>query len=319
MDFVIKKTTELTEEEKESLLDCFIEVFNHKRTLDEMCNQYINTPMGYSVHSLCFDEGKIVAAHTAFPSYYWVGDQKVKVYITGDTMVRKEYRDGAVYLDITTDLTAFMKRNGYSFTFGFPNESSYAVNKKGHLAVEIGRLDIFILPYRIGGIKSSMSWLNPFSKLFCKLWLLFSAIGAKDEACTSIVHKDDETYNSTRYKRLDGNYNHIQNNGIEFYFKIKKHDGVRTAFLIDVIGKSEKSFQYAVKYILETERKNFDLLMYVGYLPKKIRKIGLIKIPHKIEPKHFYMTGKVLDKSFNAKRIYDINSWDVNLSDYDLI
>lgn len=319
MEFVIKKTTELDEVEKVSLLDCFIEVFDHKRSMEEMLNQYLNTPMGYCVHSLCIDNHRIVAAHTAFPSYYWVGAQKIKTYITGDTMVRKEYRDGAVYLDVMMGLNQYMKKAGYAFVFGFPNENSYAVNKKGRLAVEFGRMDTYILPYRIGGIKRGLAWLNPLSKWFSKFWLFCCSVRAKDDVQVAPIHKDDESYNFTRYKRLDGDYNHIQKDNLNFYYKLKLHEGVRTAFIIDVIGKSETRFQNAIKYILKTEKDSFDLLMYVGHLPGNLRRIGLIKIPRKIEPKHFYMTGKVYEKSLDSKLICDINNWDVNLSDYDLI
>lgn len=319
MKFIIKKTTELTDEEKQSLLNCFVEVFEHERSLEEMCNQYLNTPMGYSIHSLCIDDGRIVAAHTAFPSYYWIGEQKVKVYITGDTMVRKKYRDGAVYLDVTMGLNSYMRKNGYSFVFGFPNENSYAVNKKGRLSVEIGRLDTFILPYRIGGIKRGLAFLNPLSKLFSRLWLSLSGIGACSKIAQPLIHKDDGTYNVPRYKRLDGDYKHVELPNVEFYYKLKTHDGVRTVFLIDIIGKSEKAFIQSVKYILKTKNKDFDLLMFVGHLPRGIHKTGLIRIPRRFEPKHFYMTGKVYDKSLDPQSIYSIDNWDVNLSDYDII
>ena len=319
MDYVIKKTTELTEEEKRSLLDCFIEVFEHERTLEEMYNQYINTPMGYSLHSLCIDKGQIVAAHTAFPSYYWVGNQKLKFYITGDTMVRKGYRDGVVFLDITMDLNSYMKKEGYSFIFGFPNENTYAVNKKTKQSVEIGRLDTYILPYRIGGIKKGLWWLNPLSKLFCELWLSCCSLMAKANIFEPEIHKDDATYNMPRYKRLDGKYQHVKTDVHEFYYKLKVHEGIRTVFLIDVVGKSEKSFCSAANYIIKHEKENFDLLMFVGYLPASISKIGLIKIPRKYEPKHFYMTGKIYDNNLAPSLLYDINNWDVNLADYDLI
>lgn len=319
MDFVIKKTTELTAEEKSSLLDCFVEVFRHERTLEEMCNQYLNTPMGYSIHSLCIDNGKVVGAHTAFPSYYWVENQKIKTFITGDTMVRQGYRDGTVYLDVTLGLTSYMKKEGYVFTFGFPNDNSHAVNKKRKNVVEFGRLDTYILPYRIGGIKQGLNWLNPVSIFFCHLWLWCSRLGAQNTIYKPLVHKDDSTYNPPRYKRMDGKYQHVEKEEVEFYYKIKMQEGVRTAFLIDVIGKSEQSFQRAVNYILNEESHNFDLLMYVGHLPKSISRTGLIRIPRRFEPKHFRMSGKVFDKSLNTNVIYDINNWDVNLADYDLI
>ena len=319
MEFIIKKTTELTDEEKQSLLNCFVEVFEHERSLEEMCNQYLNTPMGYSIHSLCIDNGEIVAAHTAFPSYYWVREQKVKAYITGDNMVKKEYRDGSVFLDVNLGLTSYMKKDGYAFAFGFPNKSAYVVTKRGKLAVEIGRLDTYILPYRIGGIKSVLTWLNPVSKLLCHGWMLGCSLGSKVVEEIAVVHKDDESYNPSRYRRMDNDYQHVKQDNTEFYYKIKTHEGIRTAFLIDVIGKSEKRFQNAVQFIVQKEKENFDLLMFVGHLPEKVKKIGLIKIPRNIEPKHFYMTGKVYDKSIDKDLIYNIDNWDVNLSDYDLI
>ena len=67
------------------------------------------------------------------------------------------------------------------------------------------------------------------------------------------------------------------------------------------------------------EKKDFDLLMYVGHLPRGIHKTGLIRIPRRFEPKHFYMTGKVYEKSLDSQSIYCIENWDVNLSDYDII
>ena len=118
---------------------------------------------------------------------------------------------------------------------------------------------------------------------------------------------------------MDGKYEHIINANSEFYYKIKNQNGVRTAFLIDVIGKSERNFINSISYILSSEQTNFDLLMYVGHLPQSIKRTGLIKIPQRFEPKHFYMAGKIYDKRIDPNIISDINNWDVNLSDYDLI
>jgi len=320
MEFIVKKTIDLTDSEKKSLLDCFKEVFERERSMEEMCNQYLNTPMGYCVHSLCVDEGRIVASHTAFPSYYWIKEERVKAYITGDTMVRKGYRDGFVFLDIVRALTNYMKKDGYVFSFGFPNEHSYPVYKKAKLSKDVGRLDTYILPYRIGGIKNWLFWLNPISKLFCYSVMTFSGFCLRKQVYKPLIHKDDESYNPTRYNRLSGNYCHIKTNNTEFYYKIKEHEGIRTAFLIDVVGKSESRFHEAVRHIMKTDKKSFDIIMYVGHLPLSIRRIGLIKIPRKYEPKHFYMTGRLYDKSIVDESTYfNVSNWDVNLSDYDLI
>ena len=320
MEFVIKKTTELTESDWRELLDCFIEVYAHQRSMREMKNQYSNTPMGYCVHSLCYDEGRIVAAHTAFPSYYWVGKEKQKVFITGDTMVKEGYRDGSVYPDLLMGLNRYMKHEEYVLQFGFPNDNAYFIDKKGKFAKKIGRLNIYILPYRIGGIKQSLAFFNPISKFFCHIWLICSSICAKKVIRQAMIHKDDETYNEPRYKRLDADYSHIKTEAVNFYYKVKVQEGIRTAFIIDVIGKSNKRFLTAVKYILKTEKDKFDLLMYVGHLPEGIKNIGLIRVPRRFEPKHFYMTGKIISKGVvDNETLFDIKNWDVNLSDYDVI
>ena len=320
MEFVVKKTTELNDVEKIGLLDLFHRIFEKERTSEEFNNQYLQNPFGYCYHSLIIDNNQIVGAHTAFPSFYWFGEKKVKAFITGDTMVDKAYRDGLSFLDMIKTLDKCLIKEGFAFGFGFPNDNSYPVFIKVKLSKDIGRLDTYILPYRIGGIKKTFRLLNPFSKLFCKIWIAFSSINLSDEFFCPLIHKDEETYNLTRYKRLDGNYQHVVLDGTEFYYTIKVHEGVKTAFLIDVVRKSERSFHKAVKYIMNNERNKFDLLMYVGYLPKCIRKIGLVKIPRKYEPKHFYMTGGRLDKKFiNDAIFFDISNWDVNLSNYDII
>jgi hypothetical protein len=47
--------------------------------------------------------------------------------------------------------------------------------------------------------------------------------------------------------------------------------------------------------------------------------MSLITMPHKYEPKHFNFTCKVLEKGYLDDSLYDINNWDVNLSNYDLL
>lgn len=319
MEFIVRKTTELTESEKEGVLELFQRIFEKRRSLEELNNQYLQNPFGYSYHSLIIDADRIVGAHTAFPSYYWVGNQRIKSYITGDSMVDRAYRDGLSYLDMVYALNRKMKDEGFALTFGFPNDKAFPLVKKMKIGKEIGRLNTYIFPYRIGGIKSYLKWLNPLTKICCHIILWYYRVGASDKVYCYPIHKDEETYNAFRYKRMDGNYCHVFLDGNEFYYKIITHEGVRTAFLIDVVKKSEANYCKAVSYIVKNENKRFDLLMYVGHIGNHIRKIGLLKIPMKMEPKHFYFTGKVISKNLDESVIYNVENWDVNLSDYDLI
>ncbi len=99
-------------------------------------------------------------------------------------------------------------------------------------------------------------------------------------------------------------------------YKIITYEGVRTAFLVDVVNKSARNFCKAVKYIIQNENVNFDLILYVGHLP--FSSYGMIKFPRRFEPKHFNFTGFLLNEK-NKDLLFNIESWDVNLSNYDLI
>jgi hypothetical protein len=115
-----------------------------------------------------------------------------------------------------------------------------------------------------------------------------------------------------------GDYNKIKVGNGYAYYRIAMHEGVRTAFIVDVTEKSARNFQKTVKGILKTESQHMDLILYVGNLPFKNN--GLIKLPRKYEPKNFNFTGQILCKDAIDKKIFfDYNNWDVNLSNYDLI
>ena len=313
MEFIVKRTTDCTHEELEQILNLFNAVFERERPLDIMINQYTQNPLGYSYHSLIIDEGKIVGINTSVPVYFRKDGEKVLFAVGIDSAVSKPYRDFFNYQDMVVVGNKYMKNEGVKFSYGYPNANAYPVVIKSKLSKEIGKMYTYCLPYRVGGVKKGLGWLNWASKVFCKCWVSVASLFASSEVKTYRIEKDLESYNATRYKRNDGQYSF----GDGFVYKIMEYEGIRTAFLIDVFEKSAKNFCKAVKYIMKHESKNFDILLYPGHL--RFTHCGMIKIPHKYEPKRFVLTGKVLDKSFDFDGLWDINNWDTNLSNYDLI
>jgi len=74
----------------------------------------------------------------------------------------------------------------------------------------------------------------------------------------------------------------------------------------------------AVRYLLKHHSKEFDLVLYPGELPFRVT--GMIRLPRKMEPKNFNMTANILDKQLiDESVVYNIQNWDTNLSNYDLI
>jgi len=318
MEFITKKTSELTQEELQQLSDLFEEVFERPSTVEGFLSSYTSNYLGGSFHTLIIKDGKIVGANSLVPIEYYVDDKKMLFINSGGTMISKHSRGLENFYDMISESYRYLKENGYGAYVGFPNDNSYPLFIGTKLMKDIGKMYTYMLPYRVGGVKKKLKLLNPLSKLFCQCYSVVSGWFASDKVVSFKIHKAHETFDDYRYKKNNGNYVSLNIGRGKAYYRIANHDDVRTAFIVDVTEKSAKNFQRTVREILKREKKNMDLILYVGNLPFSGH--GLIRIPRKYEPKNFYFTGHIFDeKAIDKKMFYDFNSWDVNLSNYDLI
>lgn len=318
MEFVIKKTTDLADSEISRICLLFEEVFvGHSKNLLDFKNEFLNTALGYSYHALLFDKEEIVGAHSLIPCHYKMGEKAILTAFSVDTMIRRGYRDFFNLKDLVELTEMEAKKAGIHFIFGFPNDNSYPVLKKGLKYSDIGKMSTYIYPYRIGGIKSGLHFLNFLSIIFCRFMEFISVLVSNKTINTFLVDKDRTLYDSYRYKWFNNSYKQITLDNFRFVYRIVLHEGIRTVFLLDMDNVSSHNILRAVSYIRKKNGKEFDLLMYVGWLPCK--HLPLIKLPRKLEPKNFNFTGKFLDKENIDDRFFNIENWNVNLSCYDLI
>ena len=312
-----KKTTELSDTEKQQILDGFNTVFSLNRPLNVMVNQYVNNPFGDSWHNVVYDDDKVVGHICAIPNYYWCNGEKV-VFVDGvDAFIYKEYRDGEIFLNQLQSYFGHMKKIGVKLMLGFPDAKVMKLYAKTKVYTKIGEMQTYILPYRVGGIKPSLRAFNWVSKAFAWTYVWLTGLFASKKVMQFKIEKDTESFNATRYKRMDGDYQIVREGDLEFFYKVMPFKGIRAAFLIDVTGKSAKHFNQAVKYILKHNSKEFDLILYVGNL--YFKNSGLIKVPQKFAPKQFNFIIKFFDKSYNNDMVKDVRNWDVNLATYDVI
>ncbi len=317
MEFIFKKTTELTDAELDMISVLFERVFKKPRPVEILRNQYLPNPLGYSYHSMIVENGEIVGLNSYVPAYYSVNGRKTLFANSTDSMVDKPYRDFFNYRSMVELAYDKMREEGIAFVYGYPNDNAYPVVIKSRLMKHIGNMHIYALPIHIGCISGKLAFLNPLSELFCRIFIGISGWFASGATAKFAIEKDAESYNATRYRRGDGKYSTAGIAGANVYYKIKEHEGIRTAFIIDIDRKSPETFVAAVKYIVGKHRKEFDMLLYPGYL--LFANTGMIRIPRKFEPKKFNFTGKALDRKAIPDTIWDIRNWDTNLSNYDLI
>jgi hypothetical protein len=182
----------------------------------------------------------------------------------------------------------------------------------------IGTLTTYCLPDRIGGIKPSLKIFNLFSMVFVRFYIFCCSLFLDRQVYHFSIKKEADGCDATRYKRLDGNCRIIYCQGNGFVYKLMEHEGIRSAFLIDVFEKSSYNFNKAVQYIIKNHHNEFDVLLYVGHLPFRFH--GMIALPPKMSPRNFHFVGKILrDDKINPGFVFNFGHWDVNLSNFDLL
>lgn len=318
MEFLCKKTFELTSEELTQIASLFNRVFGNDPTPEGLKKGYEATPLGYSYHSIMTDGGNIVGFSAYVPAYYICNGKKYVFAYSGGYMTDKAYRDFFNFHDMVINARKFMKAEGVALNFGYPNDKAFPVMIKGKLSKFVGKMHTYCLPYRVGGVKRNLTWLNWATKAFCRLWVEGCSLIASSRDYEFAIHKDEDSFNQTRYNQSEGDYGYAQLKKGYAYYKIKEYEGVRTAFIIDVSPKSPRNFVDSIKCLLKNHSNDFDLILYPGELPFKVT--GMFCLPRKLEPKNFNMTATILDKQIlDEKLVYDIKNWDTNLSNYDLI
>lgn len=322
MEIVCKKTTELTAEEKQQICKCFEDVFEkHSRTVAEFDNIFLNTCTGYSLHTMLkSEEDVVVGLYTVIPFDYIYKGEKQQFCIGVDFMIRKDYRnDFKNVMTICRDSMKYAKENGITCIFAFPNDLSYQLNTRILRMKDVGKLFTYILPYKVGDAKPSLRILNFGSMLFSRLMLGCSSLDCRSTEHKSVVHRDRETFDKTRYNwYTPEDYRFYKDGNMSCTWKCADFEGVKAAFLMDVYPMTAKNFNKATKKMFDAEKGKVGIFLYVGNLP--FNPTAMIKIPLKFAPKNFNFVAQVLDKSkVDADVIFNMDNWDANLSSYDLL
>lgn len=320
MAFITKKTTDLTLDEKNSISMLFEEVFKEPCSVESFVDNYTCNFKGYSYHTLFLEDGKVVGVNSMVPIEYSVNGKRMLFVNAGGTMIAKSYRGIDNFCELIDESFNFIQNEGYNAYIGFPNDNSYPLYLGLGLMDDIGELDTYILPCKIGKFKKQLSFLDSVSFGLSKLYVkTIGIIGRwKHKAATYSIEKCLDTFEQFRYKRNQEDYIRLSlNNQGAAYYRVKMHEGFKTAFIVDVIGKTAENFRETVNTIMSREKNRIDLILYVGKLPFGMT--GLIKVPQKYVPKRFHFTGHILNNSIEKTLFTDIQYWDINLSNYDLI
>ena len=310
-----KRTDQFTESEQQQMRDLFEAVFNKKMTKDAFERKFFFTPKGYSYHGLMLHDKTIVGASSAVPGRYKFFGQEHIFSLSVDTMIDPKYRGGGHLIKMINLIHQGLINDGIPFIFGFPNEHFYAVQKRLLKYEDIGELDYYVLPLNIGSVVRKLKSLNFMSRVFCKSTARLCRIPRNSEAGYGIAKVVDKQFERHRY---DDSYSRIAlGEKAECIYKIYEEEGgILTLYIIDVFPLTAASLARAVKQICRTVVKAVDIIIYVGKLHS--RSAGLWKTPDSKKPQRIRMTGKILIPDVIDNSVFNINNWNVNISDFDV-
>ncbi len=316
MNIVLKKTADLTEFEKSSICKLFLKTFDKPMTIELFDKKFLKNELRNSYHSLLVNEDeKIVGCYSSIPQLYEYFGSNVVFGLSVDTMIDSSYRGNPYTLKkLANKLYAFMKSDGVSFVFGFPNDNIYLVRKKLLKWKDIGKLDFYVLPIRIGTIVPSLKLFEYVSRLYAYLVNIFPGRAKLEKYVFHIVKNRDPAFITYRY---DDTYKKSEiDSSSYFVYKNFNENGIVTAYIIDVYPLTKANFNIAVRNIYLSENDAVDLVVYVGSLPFSSYKA--VRVPSKYHPKIVHMSGKILDNKIVDERVFEISNWNVNLSNYDV-
>ena len=315
-EIIFKKTTHLSMPERAQIRKLFRRVFERDMTDGIFEQRFLKSCLGASYHGLLKHEGEIVGSFSAIPYRYRYFGKELTFALSVDTMIAPEHRGGKTNLTNMAELVyKAMVDDSIPLIYGFPNELYYNHEKRILETNDIGKLNYYILPLKVGAVFQKMKLFNLLSQIGSKVIIGLPRKRQKVKCKFNIDKVSDETFERHRYNE---SYRVIElDNGAKCIYKPynEVHDA-RILYLIDVLPLSPDSFEEAIKRIYKAEANSTDVIMYVGKLPFNPR--NLVKTPKFMEPQKIRMTGKILIPGLVDKSVFEIENWNVNISNFDV-
>ena len=272
--------------------------------------------MGGAYHVLCVDGGSIVAVFTALPYRYRYFGKDMVFALSVDTMVDGPQRGSPFRVKKMAQMVHdALVRDGIPFIFGFPNANYWEYERQVVQSRDIGELDYYVVPRNIGALVAAGRGLNGLSRLASQVLVHWPTRGGSTTWEPPIDKIADAAFESHRYC---GDYQivHLDGGAKCIYRTYREDNGARATYLVDVCPLTPRSFSHAVTRVYREAAPATDAFLYVGHLP--FRPGRMLRVPAARRPQRIRMTGKILIPDLIDERVFALENWKVNLSNYDV-
>lgn len=318
MNIIVKKTCDLSCNEQEKITALFNRVFSKNESVADFFGKYYWTKPDGAYHSMMKVNDNVVGCYSVIPYEYKFFDKDVTFGLSVDTMIDEDYRGSPFNLKkMATAVYDKLVLDGVSFVFGFPNENIYLVRKKILKWADVGSLDFYVLPVRLGQLKESLKFANWASRFLADLMVRYAQLTPNKVATQPSFKIRISGVNAEYFitRRYAGDYKVVKDGTGYFAYRTYFEEDALVAYILDVQPLEQDGFERAVSSIYKNAG-HVDAIIYVGKLSFLVR--NLIRVPQKYAPKPIRMSGLILDRSIVDERVFDMSNWQVGLANFDV-
>lgn len=323
MNIKICRSTEWTEKDWETYCLGFNEVFHREFLKEDFKQKYLSVYKGYACHALlCSDEGAVVGGVTVIPCYYTHRGERFVNGLAVDVFIRESYRvDPLMLRRMYKKLKVLLEEESVVAVIAVPNSTAYPYWKKVVKWKDVGRINYWVLPVKVGKILGKKGLIGGFldtgsiiySTLVRMMSILCSFIESKDKKYVYRICPDDP-YFMSKFRGKD--YVRCVDGDIQFMYKLEYEEGVKTGYLLDAEEQGMRSFRAFRKAIFTILNQNVDLVLYVGKI--SFFQTLLLKVPRKLEPKLLPFTCDMITADSKYYDMMNFEYWDFGLQNYDV-
>lgn len=318
MDFVLQTTPELSERQQKQFSDLFEEVYGKRLGVDGFRAKYMRwASCGYGYHALMYDGDSLVAAFNGLPVRYNVAGREMTLAVGADSMTRKGARGNLLYYKRLNEMVYdALARDDIPVIYGYPNPISWPLLTKFMGWRDMGCLNYYIRPTNLSGYHALGGVATPLCRIIGSLADAIAQKASNSEPVFSVGYLRGGEYPQRRF--CMGQTLVREGDGAYYAYDILELEGQRMCCLIDVFPLTRRRFDETVHKLSQTVGSTVRGIVYIGRLP--FRPWSLIKVPRRYEPRHFYMACRLTGEDRpDLAPLFDINNWNVGLTDVDLI
>ena len=312
MKFIVESTGKVLPGFWAEYVRVFNENFGAKFTSGDFEKKYRSPVLGGAIHAFCLtDDDKLIGATSILPLNYMVDGEIVTGGVSCDSFVDKDHRKKNPFLfrTLLAKVESHALEIGVNFVISVPNENSFLYTVHCCNWKLVGEYDFYIVPVgvrsRLGGnlIGRCASFLvSSVTRVF---FLFGSSDGKETQKRIRICR--DEPY--LKYRLAQADYHRVIQEEREFIYRIYEEAGTPCAYLMDYQPRSPLVLHKALKYIFERNRKEIDIILFLGV--DEVIHLPALKIPKCFEPRKMRFTIRLLNEKYSAA--LDIKNWELGI------